>query len=63
MPLAPYSGYLTLAFLIGVVVLMLFDKVQGHWIRRGRVRYPGADRRLVSGARPVARPPPKQHAA
>jgi L-asparagine permease len=32
MPLAPYSGYLTLAFLVGVVVLMLFDKVQGPWL-------------------------------
>jgi L-asparagine permease len=32
MPLAPYSGYLTLAFLIGVVILMLFDKVQGPWL-------------------------------
>jgi L-asparagine permease len=32
MPLAPYSGYLTLIFLMGVVVLMLFDKVQGPWL-------------------------------
>ncbi len=32
MPLAPYSGYLTLAFLAGVLVLMLFDKVQGPWL-------------------------------
>jgi L-asparagine permease len=32
MPLAPYSGYLTLAFLVGVVILMLFDKVQGPWL-------------------------------
>jgi L-asparagine permease len=32
MPLTPYSGYLTLAFLVGVVVLMLFDKVQGPWL-------------------------------
>jgi L-asparagine permease len=32
MPLSPYSGYLTLAFLVGVVVLMLFDKVQGPWL-------------------------------
>lgn len=32
MPLAPYSGYVTLAFLVGVVVLMLFDKVQGPWL-------------------------------
>ena len=29
---APYSGYLTLAFLVGVVILMLFDKVQGPWL-------------------------------
>jgi L-asparagine permease len=32
MPLAPYSGYATLAFLIGVLVLMFFDKVQGPWM-------------------------------
>lgn len=32
MPLSPYSGYLTLAFLAGVVVLMFFDKVQGPWL-------------------------------
>lgn len=32
MPLAPYSGYLTLAFLAGVVILMLFDEVQGPWL-------------------------------
>ncbi|OBH09806.1 MULTISPECIES: amino acid permease [unclassified Mycobacterium] len=32
MPLAPYSGYLTLAFLAGVLVLMLVDKVQGPWL-------------------------------
>lgn len=32
MPLAPYSGYLTLVFLASVIVLMLFDKVQGPWL-------------------------------
>lgn len=32
MPLAPYSGYLTLVFLAGVLILMLFDKVQGPWL-------------------------------
>lgn len=32
MPFAPYSGYVTLAFLAGVVVLMFFDKVQGPWM-------------------------------
>ena len=32
MPLAPYSGYVTLAFLAAVVVLMMFDKVQGPWM-------------------------------
>jgi len=32
MPLAPYSGYLTLAFLVGVVILMFFDKVQGPYL-------------------------------
>lgn len=32
MPFAPYSGYATLAFLLGVVIMMLFDKVQGPWL-------------------------------
>jgi L-asparagine permease len=32
MPLAPYSGYITLAFLAGVLILMFFDKVQGPWM-------------------------------
>ncbi|MEE6178725.1 amino acid permease [Mycobacterium sp. 050134] len=32
MPLSPYSGYLTLVFLASVVVLMLFDRVQGPWL-------------------------------
>jgi L-asparagine permease len=32
MPLAPYSGYLTLAFLAGVVVLMASDSERGPWI-------------------------------
>src|SRR6201996_1862727 len=32
MPLSPYSGYLTLAFLVGVVILMFFDKVQGPYL-------------------------------
>ena len=32
MPLAPYSGYLTLVFLAGVLVQMLLDKVQGPWM-------------------------------
>jgi L-asparagine permease len=31
MPLTPYSGYLTLVFLVGVVVLMAFDKPVGIW--------------------------------
>lgn len=33
MPLAPYSGYVTLAFLAGVLVLMLFDARSGPWVR------------------------------
>jgi L-asparagine permease len=33
MPLSPYSGYLTLAFLAGVLVLMCFDVHSGPWIR------------------------------
>lgn len=32
MPLAPYSGYLTLAFLVSVLMLMLFNSEQGPWI-------------------------------
>lgn len=31
MPWAPYSGYLTLAFLAGVLVLMMFDSQTGTW--------------------------------
>ncbi|MGV0624443.1 amino acid permease [Mycolicibacter minnesotensis] len=33
MPLAPYSGYATLAFLAAVLVLMMFDPEYGVWIR------------------------------
>ncbi len=32
MPLAPYSGYATLAFLAAVLVLMLIDDRSGTWI-------------------------------
>jgi L-asparagine permease len=32
MPFAPYSGYATLAFLVGVLALMFFDEVQGPWM-------------------------------
>jgi L-asparagine permease len=32
MPFAPYSGYVTLAFLVGVVVLMTLDDERGPWI-------------------------------
>jgi L-asparagine permease len=32
MPLSPYTGYATLAFLVGVLILMFFDKVQGPWM-------------------------------
>jgi len=32
MPWAPYSGYVTLAFLAGVVVLMALDAERGVWI-------------------------------
>jgi L-asparagine permease len=32
MPWAPYSGWATLVFLVGVLVLMFFDKVQGPWM-------------------------------
>ncbi len=32
MPLSPYSGYATLVFLVAVLILMYFDKVQGPWM-------------------------------
>src|ERR1700759_274037 len=32
MPLAPYSGYATLVFLVGVLVLMMCDPEKGPWI-------------------------------
>ena len=32
MPLTPYSGYATLAFLVGVLVLMAFDPEKGPWV-------------------------------
>src|ERR1700757_907054 len=32
MPLTPYSGYVTLVFLAGVLVLMVFDPEKGSWI-------------------------------
>ena len=32
MPLAPYSGYVTLAFLAGVLVLMTLDPEKGPWV-------------------------------
>ena len=32
MPLSPYTGYATLVFLVGVLILMYFDKVQGPWM-------------------------------
>ncbi len=32
MPLAPYSGYVTLVFLAGVLVLMMCDPEKGPWI-------------------------------
>jgi L-asparagine permease len=32
MPLAPYSGYVTLVFLAGVLVLMTLDPEKGTWI-------------------------------
>lgn len=32
MPLAPYSGYATLAFLAAVLVLMMIDERQGAWV-------------------------------
>jgi L-asparagine permease len=32
MPLSPWTGWVTLAFLAGVLVLMMFDKVYGRWM-------------------------------
>lgn len=32
MPLSPYTGYVTLAFLAGVLILMMFDEVYGRWM-------------------------------
>jgi L-asparagine permease len=32
MPLAPYSGYVTLVFLVGVLVLMTLDPEKGPWV-------------------------------
>jgi L-asparagine permease len=32
MPLSPYTGYATLVFLVAVLILMYFDKVQGPWM-------------------------------
>ena len=32
MPLAPYSGYVTLAFLAAVLVLMMLDAERGPWV-------------------------------
>jgi L-asparagine permease len=32
MPLSPWTGWATLVFLTGVLILMFFDKVQGPWM-------------------------------
>ncbi|MBW0018251.1 MAG: amino acid permease [Mycobacterium sp.] len=32
MPLSPYSGYVTLVFLVAVLILMYFDKTYGRWM-------------------------------
>jgi L-asparagine permease len=32
MPLAPYSGYATLVFLVAVLVLMALDPEKGPWV-------------------------------
>jgi L-asparagine permease len=32
MPLTPYSGYVTLVFLAGVLVLMTLDPEKGPWV-------------------------------
>ena len=52
----PYSGYVTLAFLAGVLVLMALDPEKGPLGHRGTGgRGPRPDRRLVSGPQPRAR--------
>ena len=42
MPLAPYSGYVTLVFLLGVLVLMALDPEKGLMgdLRRWWPRFP-----------------------
>lgn len=32
MPLSPYTGYVTLAFLVAVLALMFFDELYGRWM-------------------------------
>jgi L-asparagine permease len=32
MPFTPYSGYVTLVFLVGVLVLMALDPEKGPWV-------------------------------
>jgi L-asparagine permease len=32
MPLSPYTGWVSLAFLVGVLILMMFDEVYGRWM-------------------------------
>lgn len=46
MPLAPYSGYVTLAFLVAVLVLMMCAPEYGTWIRIAVLVVPAA---LVGG--------------
>ncbi len=51
----PYTGYLTLAFLFGVVVLMALDPPIGTWtVASAGAHHSGAHRRLVCRPRPGA---------
>ena len=65
----PWTGYLTLVFLVGVLVLMAFDPPIGTWtVGVAGADHPGAGRRLVrravagagrrAGARGIHRPVP-----
>lgn len=70
MPLSPFSGYLTLAFLAGVLILMYFDEQHGPWMIaatvigvpaliggcRGRP-FGGSNLRSTSTSRPLAKSP------
>lgn len=73
MPLSPFSGYLTLAFLAGVLILMYFDEQHGPWMIAATVigvpalhrphqecrgrPFGGSNLRSTSTSRPLAKSP------